>query len=306
MNTGVFDPVHLRSFLAVERERSFTAAARRLGLRQSTVSQHVAKLEVAAGRRLFVRDTHTVEPTADGSAMLGFAREILDRHDAAQRYFTESTVSGRVRFGASDDLVLHELPAILAEFRRGHPRVDFELTVGLSENLHRSLDNGELDLMFGKRRPGERHGELIFRDKLEFLGAPDFVLDPDGPIPLVTYPHPSLTREIALDVLQRCGYGARVTCVADSLIGLSAAALAGLGVVLHASRLPPAGLVPVRSGTRRLPDAGHLEFVLVARRSVLSEPESALRAAILANADRLVREARDSEAHSGSSIHRAR
>lgn len=279
----MFDPIQLRSFLAVEREGGFTAAARRLGLRQSTVSQHVAKLEQAAGRQLFLRDTHGVELTADGSAMVGFAQDILDRHEAARRYFAGSTVSGRLRFGASEDLVLNELPEILGEFRRRHPRVDLELTVGLSENLHRGLADNTLDLMFGKRRPGEQHGELIFRDRLAFHAAPGLVLDPDGPVPLVTYPPPALTREAALDVLRRSGRGARITCTTASLNGLRAAALAGLGVVLHAESLPPPGLEQVRG----LPEAGEIEFVLVSRRTVLSEPESALREVILANADRL-------------------
>ncbi|MFF0817707.1 LysR family transcriptional regulator [Rhodococcus sp. NPDC003318] len=281
----MYDPIQLRSFLAVERERGFSAAARRLGMRQSTVSQHVAKLEQAVGRQLFLRDTHRVELTADGSAMVGFAQDILDRQEAAQRYFAGSTVSGRLRFGASEDLVLNELPEILGEFRRGHPRVDLELTVGLSEDLHRALADNTLDLMFGKRRPGEQHGELIFRDRLAFHAAPGFVLDPDGPVPLVTYPPPSLTREVALDVLRRTGRGARVTCTTDSLNGLRAAALAGLGVVLHAGSLPPPGLEPVRG--HGLPDAGEIEFVLVSRRTLLSEPESALREVILTNADRL-------------------
>ncbi|EME15597.1 LysR family transcriptional regulator [Rhodococcus triatomae] len=281
----MFDPVQLRSFLAVEREGGFTAAARRLGLRQSTVSQHVAKLEQATGRQLFLRDTHGVELTADGSALVGFAQDILDRHIAAEQYFAGSTVSGRLRFGASEDLVLNELPEILGEFRRSHPRVDLELTVGLSEDLHRALGDNDLDLMFGKRRPGERHGELIFRDRLVFHAAPGFVDGGDGPVPLVTYPPPSLTREAALDVLRRSGRGARVTCTTDSLNGLRAAALAGLGVVLHAESLPPPGLEPVRG--QSLPDSQEIEFVLVSRRTVLSGPESALREVILANADRL-------------------
>ncbi|MEV0947395.1 LysR family transcriptional regulator [Rhodococcus sp. NPDC049939] len=283
----MFDPVHLRSFLEVARSRSFTAAARRLNLRQSTVSQHVGKLELAAGCRLFLRDTHSVELTSDGSVMVGFATSILERHSDAERYFTRSGVRGRVRFGASEDLVLHELPRVLSEFRRSHPLVDFELTVGLSEVLFRQLRDGKLDLVFGKRRPGERHGELVWADRLAFFAAPDFVLDDDGPVPLVTYPIPSITREAALHALKESGRGARVACVTDSLNGLRAACLAGLGVVYHAEMLPPAGLVPVRTRVREaFPTAG-VEFVLEARRSALSEPEQALRAAILENADRL-------------------
>jgi len=283
----VFDPVHLRSFLAVEREGGFTAAAHRLGLRQSTVSQHIARLEKEVGRRLFVRDTHRVELTADGADMVAFAREILDRHDAARRHFSESPISGRLRFGVSEDLVLYELPTILAGFRRSHPRIDLQLTVGLSEDLQRSLDGNELDLVFGKRRPGSRRGELIFRERLVFLAAPDYVVDPGEPIPLVTYPQPALTRAIALDVLQRTGRGVRVACTTDSLNGLRAAALAGLGVVLHAEGLPPPGLVPARDPQRVLPDAGDIEFVLLSRRSVLSGPEAALRDAILTDAHRV-------------------
>ena len=68
----MLDPVSLESFLAVTQTRNFSEAGRRLGLRQSTVSQHIRKLEEEARRRLFVRDTHSVVPTADGEAMDGF------------------------------------------------------------------------------------------------------------------------------------------------------------------------------------------------------------------------------------------
>ncbi len=65
---GVYDPALLRTFLAVAQTLSFTQAARRLGVRQSTVSQHVRRLEEQVGRALFLRDTHTVELTGDGAA----------------------------------------------------------------------------------------------------------------------------------------------------------------------------------------------------------------------------------------------
>jgi DNA-binding transcriptional ArsR family regulator len=64
----------LSTFVSVAKAASFSEAGRRLGLRQSTVSQHIRRLEQAAGRRLFVRDTHSVSLTADGEAMLTLAQ----------------------------------------------------------------------------------------------------------------------------------------------------------------------------------------------------------------------------------------
>ena len=109
----MLDPVLLQTFLAVAQTRSFTRAAERLGLRQSTVSQHIRKLEEEAGRRLFVRDTHSVTMTADGEAMIEFARGILAANERAERYFAGSELRGRLRFGASEDFVTSLLPDVL-------------------------------------------------------------------------------------------------------------------------------------------------------------------------------------------------
>jgi DNA-binding MarR family transcriptional regulator len=130
----MYEPSHLRTFLSVAQTLSFTQAARRLGLRQSTVSQHVRRLEDATGRTLFTRDTHSVELTEDGEAMLGFARRILEVHEQATAFFTGTRLRGRLRFGASEDFVLTRLPEILEGFRHDHPEVDLELTVELSAN----------------------------------------------------------------------------------------------------------------------------------------------------------------------------
>ena len=84
----MLDPALLQSFLAVAQTHNFSEAGRRLGLRQSTISQHIRRLEEEAGRRLFVRDTHSVIPTPDGEAMEGFARSIMEANERARRYFS--------------------------------------------------------------------------------------------------------------------------------------------------------------------------------------------------------------------------
>lgn len=275
---NVLDPELLRTFLAVERAGGFTAAGRILGLRQSTISGHIARLEQAVGRELFRRDTRNLALTADGAAMVGFAHNILDAHAQADRHFSESQVTGLIRLGASDDVVSQMLSDVLVEFQRAYPGVDLELVVGLSENLKTRMAAGELDLMVAKRLPGEQHGELLWRDRLVWAGRPGLTEIPD-PVPIVTYPPPSLTRHVALRELEREHRTWRIACVSDSLLGLRAAALAGMGIVAHSESVLPQGLHPVSDN--RLPDLGHLEFVLLHRRSSLSEAEVALRDAIV-------------------------
>lgn len=274
----LLDPVLLRTFLAVEREGGFTAGGERLGLRQSTVSGHINRLEKAVGRELFLRDTRNLELTADGTAMVGYARSILEATAEAEQYFAGAPLSGRLRLGVSDDLVSTELPRILFDFRQAHPGIDLELSVGLSEPLRAKFDAGELDTVFGKRRPGETHGELVWSDRLVWAGIPGTRVD-DGVVPFVTYPSPSITRSCGLAALDRAGRGWRFTCVTDSELGLRAAAMAGLGYLVHAASTLPDGLVALND--QGLPDPGDIEFVLISR-SGSGSPGAALRDAIMA------------------------
>ncbi|WP_443060798.1 LysR substrate-binding domain-containing protein [Streptomyces sp. NBC_00448] len=297
MLAAVFEPVQLRTFLAVAQTLSFTQAAKRLDLRQSTVSQHVRRLEEAAGCRLFLRDTHGVDLTEDGEAMLGFARTILAANERAAGFFTGTRLRGRLRFGVSEDFVLTRLPEILAAFRHEHPEVDLELTVELSGILHRMLDAGQLDLCLAKRPGPGGPGQLVFQDTLVWIGSERLRLDPHRPVPLIAFPPPGITRARALDVLERHGRAWRVACTSASLSGLVAAARAGLGVMAHAQSLVPAGLVRLPPRTAGLPELGGVDFVLLHGRAPRSdhprttaqEAAAALSQALLAAGDTLHR-----------------
>ncbi|MFJ2900892.1 LysR substrate-binding domain-containing protein [Streptomyces sp. NPDC087212] len=285
----MYDPSHLRTFLAVSQTLSFTRAARRLGLRQSTVSQHVRRLEDATGRQLFSRDTHSVELTEDGEAMLAFARRILEVHEQATAFFTGTRLRGRLRFGASEDFVLTRLPEILEGFRNDHPEVDLELTVELSGTLHEQLAAGKLDLVLAKRRPEDPRGELVRHDELVWIGAERLRLDPERPLPLIVYPPPGISRALALEALERQGRAWRITCTSGSLNGLIAAARAGLGVMAHSRGLIPPGLVRVPDRFA-LPELGRVDFVVVhgrRRPTTAHGPADALATAILGGGDRL-------------------
>jgi DNA-binding transcriptional LysR family regulator len=285
----MLDPTQLASFLEVAQTRNFTEAGRRLGLQQSTVSQHIRRLEQAAGRRLFVRDTHSVLLTADGEAMTGFARSILEANARARDYFEGSQIRGRVRFGTSEDFVSSRLPEVLRAFVRRHALVDLELTVGLSARLYERLDAGDLDLVLAKRRTGDEGGTLVWRDRLAWIGAPGARIDPAQPVPMILYTPPSLTRAMALEAMERDGRPWRIVCTSGSLSGLRAAALAELGVTLHARGLMPDGLEEVPASAR-LPDVGDVEFVVQTAREGMRGPAAALAETILTNGDRLQRQ----------------
>ncbi|MFG2333010.1 LysR substrate-binding domain-containing protein [Streptomyces sp. NPDC048604] len=287
----MYETSQLRTFLAVAQTLSFTQAARRLGLRQSTVSQHVRRLEEATGRPLFTRDTHSVELTEDGQAMLGFAGTILQAQERAAAFFAGTRLRGRLRFGASEDFVLTRLPEILESFRRAHPEVDLELTVELSGILNARLEAGRLDLILAKRRAEDTtHGELVWQDALIWIGAPRLRLDPDRPVPLIVFPPPGITRARALEALEAQGRPWRIACTSSSLSANVAAARAGLGVMAHTRGLMPPGLepVPARAG---LPELGGVDFVLRKGRrgGAAQEAADALATAILAGGDRLQR-----------------
>jgi DNA-binding transcriptional LysR family regulator len=282
----VFDPTLLTTFVTVAKARGFTEAGRRLGLRQSTISQHVRRLEQAAARRLLVRDTHSVALTADGEAMLGLAQGILEANERARHYFAGSQLRGRLRFGASEDFVQSRLPEVLRDFTRIHRAVDLELTVGLSGGLLQALDGGELDLVLAKRRPGEDRGRLVRREKLVWVGRDAALAEPDRPVPLILYPPPSISRAIALETLERAGRSWRIVCTSSSFSGLNAAALAGLGVTVQADGFAPAGLASLPTSPA-LPELGQIEFVLAGPGRTLLGPADALATAILDNAYRL-------------------
>ena len=275
-----FDPLLLRTFLAVVNGLSFTRAAGQLGISQPTVSQHVRRLEELAGRQLIRRDTRTVSLTDNGEAMAGFARTILAANDEAVSYFTGSAMSGRLRFGAADELALSELPTILREFRQLYPRVNLELTVTQSGTLVRRLAANHLDLIFVNQPADSDRGRLVRRDRLVWVAIDRIQIDPAQPVPVITYHAPSLSRSAAITALEAGGRTWRITCNTREINGVLAAARAGIGICVLASSRVPADLrvVGERFGLPALPD---VEMALIANPRSAHGPVEALSQAIV-------------------------
>ncbi len=110
-------------FLEVARERSFTKAAKKLGLSQSTLSHAVQRLETSLRVRLLTRTTRSVSPTAPGEQLLGTAGPRLEEVQAEMAAL--SAVSGKptgtIRITTSDyaarSILLPKLAPLLRAYR---------------------------------------------------------------------------------------------------------------------------------------------------------------------------------------------
>jgi DNA-binding transcriptional LysR family regulator len=279
--TAWLEPAHLQTFVAIAEARSFSEAGRRLGLSQPTISDHVKKLEVFAGQRLILRDTHSNALTDEGQAMLEFARSILEANVRARRHFARAVKRPHFRIGACEDLTIGWLQAAMRSFIESHPEVDLEFTIALSRKLAEQFDEGGLDMAVCKRWPDGERGEHIFRDQVVWTAATSEPVFRDDEAQLVLYPPPSMTRMMALGALERAGVPWRIVCTSEDLNGLVTAASLGLGMMAHSSTLIPQGLSACRADVR-LPELGEIDFVLMQRktadRQLCTELAEAIRA----------------------------
>jgi DNA-binding transcriptional LysR family regulator len=138
---------HLRYFVAVAEEASFTAAAQRVHVAQQVLSTQVRQLEDAVGAQLLERSSRGVAVTPAGTAFLAAARETLaglDRGVAAARNAAR-VVSGRLSAGLSLAASGDTRTRLLTAFERAYPQVSlrmltFDLTEPTCGLLDRSSD----------------------------------------------------------------------------------------------------------------------------------------------------------------------
>ncbi|MGW0818102.1 LysR family transcriptional regulator [Streptomyces viridiviolaceus] len=145
----------LRTFLAVHRSGSFTAAAPLLGLSQPTVTAQIRTLEQQTGRALFTRLPRGVEPTPLAHEL---AAEIAGPLDAlAALEGRGGALAGHASpvhlAGPSELLCVRVLPALAPLVADG---VQLRVAQGLTEPLLGEMRAGRHDLVIATRRPRGR------------------------------------------------------------------------------------------------------------------------------------------------------
>jgi DNA-binding transcriptional LysR family regulator len=163
MQRGSLD--QLVAFVAVARERSFTAAAAKLSVSQSALSHTIRELEERLGVRLLTRTTRSVSPTEAGERLVRNIAPRLDEIDSeveAVREFRDKP-AGTIRITATEFAIDTVLVPKLAPLLKEYPDIKVDMIV----------DYGLTDIVAEQYDAGVRSGEQVAKDMIAVRIGPD-------------------------------------------------------------------------------------------------------------------------------------
>ncbi|WP_375554055.1 LysR substrate-binding domain-containing protein [Roseovarius mucosus] len=181
--------------LAVAEEQNFRAAADRLGVTRSAVSQGIRRLEDALGIQVVMRTTRSVRLTEAGARLVESLRAPMAAvQDALEA--NENVPSGRLRLAVTSIAEEFLSGPLLARFAEAHPKVTVDVTV---------IDDA-LDIVAGGYDAGVRLGEVIEQDMIAVpVGGPQREVAAATPAYIARYGAPNHPK----DLLDHCCVGWR-------------------------------------------------------------------------------------------------
>lgn len=231
-NTAVLDPRLLRAFAAIADANSFTLAADRLSMTQSTISQQLARLEEAVGQVLIDRAARPIQPTAAGERLLGYARRILALQEEAASALRDPAGTVSLRIGVPEDLASAPMAQTFADFARRHREIHLDVTAGLSRELMRRYRSGELDIAIAKEATASPDHRASFPEAMAWFESAEAPPAWPIPVPLVAFPPAGLYREAMFQRLEDEQLGWYIAFTGNSLHNVLVAVEAGLGLSL--------------------------------------------------------------------------
>jgi DNA-binding transcriptional LysR family regulator len=228
----MLDPRLLRSFVAIADAESFTRAAERLNMTQSTISQQLARLEQAVGQALVDRAARPIELTAAGERLLGYARRILALQKEAETVLGDPAGMTSVRIGVPEDIVSTAMAKAFADFARRNREIRLDVTAGLSRDLTRRYRGGEFDIAIVKEAAASADCRATFPEIMAWFEGTDTSGAWPDPIPLVAFPPGGLYREAMFERIERERLRWYIAFSGSSLHSVLVGVQAGLGLSL--------------------------------------------------------------------------
>lgn len=151
-------PTQMRTFYAVAREGSFTAAAKVLHVSQPTLTSQVRDLETTYGVRLFRRHGRGVELTDTGRTLLSIAHRIISNQQDAMEFLkaVNGLQAGHLKIGAVGP---YQAAQILAVFHEKYPGIEISVKFGNSRQILEDVIDYRSDIGIVGRH--EDHSELL-------------------------------------------------------------------------------------------------------------------------------------------------
>lgn len=270
IRVNAFDLNQLRTFVAVAETGSFTAAAPKVFLSQSSISEQMGKLEERAGVALMVRGKSGAVLTPAGERLLVHARRILALSAEAVLDLRGQALRGELRLGITDYFLPGDVAGILRRLNDAYPGVRLYVTITNSGALERDYRAGAFDVGLSMRivdGAGDKtRGRLLRREPLVWAGARGFRLEKSKPLQLLLLPDRCALHRFVVRLLSRRNVRYTVAHVASGVAGLQLAVAAGLGVAcLNVSSIGSG--VEVLSGQGVLPALPKAEFRLLPARA---------------------------------------
>jgi LysR family nitrogen assimilation transcriptional regulator len=244
----------LRYFVAVAERGGFGAAASALNVAQSALSRHVRLLEHELGGALFERGARGVAVTEAGKVLLARGRWLLGAvDDIKAEVLTENREpSGTVRLGAPSSVADNFYAPLAHLFAERFPRVQLELSDGLTEEMTDRLLRAELDLAIvtGPQPNDHLDYETLVVEQVFLIGPPGDALLERGSLTRKEFDRlPAAVRPLSRSIFPA---GARSSLKVESMTPLKQMVAMGLGY----------GLLPF-SGIHQEVAAGTLSAALL-------------------------------------------
>ena len=232
----------LETFYWTAKLRSFTAAAKRLGMTQSAVSVRIQELENQLGAEIFDRRHHAPKVTAKGRELLRYAERILRLCVEATGRISNADASPEViRIGFAEVISMTWLPKLIRAIHARYPGSRLELHEALAQELFDSLKRGALDLVLGAGTPQDHEVHAVSLGKVRFewmaspsLGLPKQRLKP-GDLqkwPVIALARESVHHKTIDDWFSNAGKTRRKFDTCKSIGVASTLAKAGFGITI--------------------------------------------------------------------------
>lgn len=175
---------HLKYFVTVAEEHSFSRASQRLFISQPALSQQVAALETEFNVKLFIRDRNQLQLSDAGRMLFQYAVKILSLADEATREIMEysSTQQEFQRFSVTatigDNALTHfNFYNVFEAWRAQHPELENSFRRVNVYQAMRALDLGKTDLVINNLPPGDLPQDYPYVRKLLYSTEMFFVVN---------------------------------------------------------------------------------------------------------------------------------